>query len=500
MTNEPEATESSARGKLSHRYTTAVAAAAVAALLYSVNGLGVPSLDLRYLLLVAVTAVVSSRFSVQLPRINASITVADTFVFLALMLYGPEPAVVLSSVEGACSGLRASRRPRLVLFNASATVCATFVTAHLVTVLFGRELNLGEQPVPYVLGVVCAAALAQYLAHTGIGAVGMALMKRMPFGQLWKGHYLWTSITYFFGAFAAGLAARYDGTAGVFTLAVALPVVTIIYFTYEKYFADIRASAAQAEAAERERAEQAERHVEELSRYVGELERMSAELQKSREHFRHAAYHDALTGLPNRALFLNHLELAVGRARRVDRHHFAVLFLDLDRFKNVNDSLGHMAGDQLLMAIARRLERVVRPADTVARTGGDEYAILLDGLPERSDAVRFADRLQEEFAQPFALAGQEVFVTASVGIALSDRGCESPENYLRDADTAMYRAKEKGKARYEVFDAVMHARAERSTTCPGTGSRRTRCGGRCATPSTISRRSSDSSTTPSTTR
>ena len=171
----------------------------------------------------------------------------------------------------------------------------------------------------------------------------------------------------------------------------------------------------------------------------------------------HDAFQDLLTQLPNRGLFTDLLARAVGRLKRHDEYLFAVMFLDLDRFKLVNDSLGHTVGDELLVAAARRLERCVRPGDTVARLGGDEFAILLDGLKSPSDATRVAERIQLEISQPYTIGGQEVFTTASIGIALSSSGYEKPEHLLRDADLAMYRAKSLGKARYEVFDREMHA-------------------------------------------
>jgi len=173
----------------------------------------------------------------------------------------------------------------------------------------------------------------------------------------------------------------------------------------------------------------------------------------------HDAFHDGLTGLPNRALFMDRLRLAVGRAARNSKHLFAVLFLDLDRFKNVNDSLGHTVGDQLLVAIARRLETCLRHIDTVARFGGDEFAVLIDGVEDAGDAVRVAERLQREVTTPINVGGLEVFTSASIGIALSSTGYELPEDVLRDADTAMYRAKAAGKARHEIFDTAMHDRA-----------------------------------------
>src|SRR5262249_16567861 len=177
------------------------------------------------------------------------------------------------------------------------------------------------------------------------------------------------------------------------------------------------------------------------------------------EQLVHDAFHDLLTGLPNRALFMDRLGRAVPRARRHGDEGFAVLVLDLDRFKVVNDGLGHTAGDLLLVRIAARLQALLRPEDTVARLGGAEFAIPLDGVEDVSDATRVAERIAEALAQPTDVEGREVFTTASVGIAVSATGYERPPDVLRDADTALYRAKAQGPGRYEVFDQTMHLRA-----------------------------------------
>ena len=168
---------------------------------------------------------------------------------------------------------------------------------------------------------------------------------------------------------------------------------------------------------------------------------------------------DVLTGLPNRILFMDRLGRSVERGKYRKGYLFAVFFLDLDRFKIVNDSLGHLIGDQLLVTTARRLQACLHTGDTIARLGGDEFAILLDDIHEVSDATRIAERIQRQLALPFSINGQEVFTSASIGIALSSTGYERPEDLLRDADTAMYRAKALGKARYEVFDSAMRERA-----------------------------------------
>ena len=173
----------------------------------------------------------------------------------------------------------------------------------------------------------------------------------------------------------------------------------------------------------------------------------------------HDAMHDALTGLPNWALFMDRLGIAIAQSQRRTDHRFAVLFLDLDRFKNVNDSLGHTIGDRLLVAISRRLRTFLRPGDTVARLGGDEFAILANPIDGPSDVTRIAERIHEELGRAFDLEGHEVFTSTSIGIALSFGEYDRPEEVLRDADTAMYRAKSLGKARHAIFDKEMHKRA-----------------------------------------
>jgi diguanylate cyclase (GGDEF)-like protein/PAS domain S-box-containing protein len=195
-----------------------------------------------------------------------------------------------------------------------------------------------------------------------------------------------------------------------------------------------------------------------VSRIAGSLTDIT-ERAVVQEQLRHAALHDTLTGLPNRALFVELLSQELERSkRRVDRS-FAVLFLDLDRFKVVNDSLGHSMGDELLKNVTRRLESCLRDGDVIARLGGDEFTILLNDLKDPSQANTVANRFQEVLRWPFALNGHEMFVSASIGIALSRPGYTRPEDMLRDADTAMYRAKALGKARHELFDSSMHALA-----------------------------------------
>ncbi len=175
----------------------------------------------------------------------------------------------------------------------------------------------------------------------------------------------------------------------------------------------------------------------------------------------HDAFHDGLTGLANRALFMDHLRLTIERGRSRNSNLYAVLFLDFDRFKVINDSLSHTEGDNLLNFIARRLESSTRTGDLVARLGGDEFVVLLNELVEEGDAVQIAERIQASMKNPFNLNGNEIFISASIGIALSASGHKRPEDMLRDADIAMYRAKAKGKARCQIFDPAMHEHASK---------------------------------------
>jgi diguanylate cyclase (GGDEF)-like protein len=181
--------------------------------------------------------------------------------------------------------------------------------------------------------------------------------------------------------------------------------------------------------------------------------------RQTQEHLLYSTLHDSLTGLPNRSLFTERLRHAMRRAARHPDDLFAVLFLDLDRFKDVNDNLGHFAGDELLRAVARRLEACIRPEDTVARLSGDEFAILLESITDISDAGRVAERIEEALSFPINLAGAEVTTSASMGIVTSSMAHEQPEQLLRSADMAMYRAKAAGRARYEMFDRAMHTDA-----------------------------------------
>ena len=184
-----------------------------------------------------------------------------------------------------------------------------------------------------------------------------------------------------------------------------------------------------------------------------------SELKEAERQITHQAFHDTLTNLPNRALFIEHLNMALKRGKRRPEYRFAVLYLDIDRFKLVNDSLGHSVGDKLLKAFAERIQGSLREIDTLARLGGDEFVILLEDIEGKDYASMVAERLQKELKRPFIVNTKEVFAPASFGVMLNTQDYDLPEDIIRDADAAMYHAKEKGRAQYKVFDKKLHEKA-----------------------------------------
>ncbi len=536
---------------LTESYLWLLIACGIGSVLFSLLRFPFAQLDVRYLLLVLITLVIGSRVTVKLPQLSSHVSVSDTFILLTMLLFGGEAAIVLAALDGFFSTLHLSKKKQTYLLNISVQALATFVTVWVLRSSFGPPEALpGNGYTATFITALCVMALVQYVVNSSLVAAGLALKTGQTFWQTWRKHYLWTSITYFAGASAAGLITKFIGLVGFPAFIAVTPIIGIVYLTYNTYLRNIET--AQRHVAELQESEerfrsafdyaaigmalvspegrwlqvnrslcgivgyteqellgtdyQAITHPDDLGTlqvHVGQLlDGQIPTYQTEKRYFHkdghevwiflsiskirdrqtdstrlifqmqditdrklaerqllHDALHDTLTGLPNRTLFVDRLKQAIARTKRLGPHRFAVLFLDLDRFKLINDSLGHMVGDQLLVGIARRLEPCLRPGDTVARLGGDEFTILLEEIRDTSEAIAVAKRVEAELSQPFNLRGHEVYTTVSIGIAPSEIGYDRPEDILRDADTAMYRAKSLGKARHEVFNKSMHARA-----------------------------------------
>lgn len=526
-------------------WTIVVAGALIcinSAFVFPANQFGLP-----FVLFSLATIIIASRIVVKFFRFSTHISISDVFIFLAFFLFGGEAAILIGASESFYSSLRITKKPLTMAFNAAAMACSTFVTASILRMTFGTitDLTRNAYSSRLIMATLVMAAV-QYIFNSSIVAVAAALWNERPVWATWKKHYLWTSITYFAGASAAGITARLIEVVGFYAFIAMIPIVAIVYLTYLTYVKNIESSTTKAETEKRfhqafdhapigmalaspegrwlqvnhslceivgyDETELLKQncdtlvHPEDLSDFTSEINQMLEGKALTRQmelrfvhklgrevwallgisllsgtqdetahlilqiqditdrkcaenQLLHEAYHDALTGLPNRAWFVEQLEISLKNAKQDEGKLFGILFLDLDRFKVINDSIGHMYGDQLLVGIAERLRKCLRPCDKVARLGGDEFTILLNDIQDVAEVFEVANRIQEEVAQPFRLSGYETFTTVSIGIAIYNSGYDKPEDLLRDADTAMYQAKSAGKAQYVIFDKGMHARA-----------------------------------------
>jgi signal transduction histidine kinase/ActR/RegA family two-component response regulator len=257
----------------SYMYTVITTGTLVLA--YAALRLELKQLDLSFLLLALITIGLASRIAIQIPRISGQITVSDTFIFLTMLIYGGEAAILLAAAEGICSSLRISRKPITVIFNAAMMATATFLTVYTVRYFFGplTELAHGVYSGHFVTAIYLMA-LVHYIANSGLVAVAQALKTDEPVWHTWKNYYLWTSITYFAGASAAGISARFVDAFGVYAFIITTPIIVVIYFTYKTYLKNVEATAVAAAA------EQAQQHVEELSRYIAEQERIQEQFSQ----------------------------------------------------------------------------------------------------------------------------------------------------------------------------------------------------------------------------
>ena len=268
------------RNRLNQIYIWLVITAGISLLAFSAAHASRKQLDVRFLLLALVTVCIGPRLSIQIPRVKAHISVSDTFVFLSLLLFGGEAAIILATVEALCASLRIGSRLQTHLFNSSVMACATFLTVWTLRFSFGETVTWHDVYSPNYLVALCVMAVVQYLGNSLLVATTSALKADEPVWPTWRKNFLWTSLTYFAGASAAGIIARFIGNVGFFAFSATIPIIAIVYFTYWTYMKNVEGAAAQAE--------QARRHVDELNRNIAEQERISKALRETEEHFRNA--------------------------------------------------------------------------------------------------------------------------------------------------------------------------------------------------------------------
>lgn len=545
-----------------------VIVAGLACVIFALANVRVASIDIYLVILAAFTVGIGSRITIQIPRFKSHISVSDIFIFLALLVYGGEYAILLAAVEATASSWRFCNRKITVFFNA-ATMAVSTTAVVLVLKGFGlySEEQLhghGDNTSAFIIAL-SIVALTQFLVNTSLASIHDSLKAGINLWDTWKTKYIWTFFSYFVGAASAGIMVQLADALGLAILLATLPVIVFVFLTYRMYLKNVEISMHQAEQAEQyakimeeqsgalreseerfriafdyapigiglvaptgkwlkanralseilgyteedlletdfqsitlpedlgltlvkvheilagkiENCQMEQRYVHKSGRTVWTSWSVSAasetqakqpnlifqiqditDKKSAEEKLQHDATHDALTGLPNRLLFMSSLDRALERRRLVVDYRVSVLFIDLDRFKYVNDSLGHIIGDELLKEIAVRLRDCLRPSDLVARLGGDEFTILVEGTYDVSEVTRIASRIQKKFGIPFDLRGHEVYSSASIGILHATEKHIASEDVMRDADTAMYQAKRAGKARHEVFDEKMHSAAK----------------------------------------
>jgi diguanylate cyclase (GGDEF)-like protein/PAS domain S-box-containing protein len=268
------------RKRLNEFYVWFVVIVGAAALVFSIRHFPVTQIDIRFLVLALATVLVGPRLSIQIPRVKAHISVSDTFIFLTLLMFGGEAAIILATAEAICASVRISKQIRTHLFNAGSTVCSTFLTVWTLRVFFGETVTWHDAYSTNHLAAISAMAIVQYLSNSILVATSAALKAEASVWNTWRRNFLWTSITYFAGASAAAISARLIGNVGFFAFTSTIPIIAIVYSTYWTYMKNVDAASAQAE--------QARNHVEELNRHIAEQERISKALRETEAHFRNA--------------------------------------------------------------------------------------------------------------------------------------------------------------------------------------------------------------------
>ncbi len=437
---------------------------AIAVFAYSIYTFPVQEIDINLMFLWITMLILCSFTHIQIPRTKTHVTLSDLFIFITFLTYGGEAATILAMSEILLTCF-ISRRKGLnmnnstIIMNVGIAGITTFATAATATYFFG-QINLIAKSVEisYLLLLLLYVSGVQFLLNSIYATLFTFSKTNKDIRQIWYEYCLNALVIYVASAITAGIIVKGLHNIDPVLISISLVVAFIGYFTYRRNVDDVRDTAELAENAERQRAEQAEHHIKELQGHIAQQEVTEKALRESREKFRHAAYHDGLTDLPNRNLFTKKLQFLLKKAKEDTGFHFAVLFLDLNRFKTVNDSLGHSTGDSLIVGVAMRLAALMRKADIVARLNGDEFAIILNGIEGVDDVIHFAELVREKLSLPFSLDERQVFTGVSIGIAIGGKTYEDAEDILRDADIAMYQAK-KSEKHYSVFDKKMHTTA-----------------------------------------
>ncbi len=439
-------------------------------LLASIAGLLYENVEWSYLLVVGLAVFVGPRMSFILPRSKFAVSFSDALIFFTFLFYGGDEAIVVAGIGmlSECLHLRnkgVAFGKHMILWNAALNTLSTGVTFLVWLALpriLGTPLDLAKTP--ELISLLGILALTQFLTSSTLAAGFQSIRNGETFWNMWSQDCFSSSMTQIVGAAMAGIVYKLISYGDILTAAISFAVMGFAYFNYRQSINEVDHAIKSVEQAEREKAEterhrrrEAEHHADELLEALQKEERANVALRKSEQDFQHAAHHDSLTGLANRKKFGDILRKLILEYRDDPKQNFQVLFVDIRSFKQINDTLGHTIGDKVLVIAAKRFVRLLDPNDTVARIGGDEFAIILRDLATVGKAQKVARRLYESITQPFSLSGNYINIDLNIGIAPCDAEYDTPEQILRDADIAMHYAKESGTG-LGVFTKELRAR------------------------------------------
>ena len=422
-----------------------------------------------FILFLAFTLLVTPQMSIKLPRSKYFLSFSDSIIFLSFILYGGEAAILIAFAETLVNCIYLKKRgENFSNLSIAVNIGTTLISTSLTYFIWSGFLTLSgidykSAATTSLIPSLGILSLTQFfITSTLIGFIHSTATDK-SFWVIWKKQCFSASLTMIAGAGLAGIAYKLIHYADFFTTAVVFLTFGIGYVNYRQTVREIDETIEQAEQAEREKAElaelkakQSEHHADELKILLFKEEEANEELRRSKDALEHAAAYDFLTELPNRAYFIERLSLLLELGIDIS-HKYFVLFLDLKRFKNINDSLGHTVGDRVLRLVAKRLRRILRDDDTVARLGGDEFAIILNNLSSIEDAKVIAEQIYEKLTRPFLIQGNKIFTNLHIGISPFDIEHVNPEEVLRDADIAMHYAKE-NEIGVAVFTKEIRAR------------------------------------------